>query len=783
MSDIIILISNIQSAVGRRDNMIFTRKPYQIDSVYYEDNTLKIECGCKEYSEALTGGKGSFKESNGRMTVSVFSPGNKIITVKVVNHRSEPRARSSSVINLVPSTSGTLEDTGDTVVFKSGYLEAHINKKTFAVKFLYCNNEICSQTSGLPVFYKTDSGSGNCYTVSEKSSTGVSFSLGAREIIYGFGGNGSSIVRNGQIVKCNSTDGRSDTAYTPFILSDSKYGIFVNSNRPVTFDVGSVNGNLTFETEGEETEYSIIAGDSLVEILEIYGQLNGRIPVFPYTTGGIALALNDDFTLTAQGITDALRQARSSGVTVNELWLGNSWHPAHAPYGFTWDTARFPDPAGFARAVSDMGISLGISVNPFVSDRTTEYTDLLDAGCLVSFPDGNAVICDADQGGIALIDLNVPDARSWFINACTGLARDGFSLFESNFTHSISEAFENASGKKGYLSNYTSILNSALSDLSARERGRLGAFIIADSICSGDQQSPYSNIYCKAVPEFSALSATVKSSISYGLTGFGGVNIDIPEKDLTDPKLFDRWIGFAAYAPHARFTGSLRFLEDARLLDSIKAFSAIRTGLAPYIYSSLCEYVNYGTPVIRAMALEFSGDPVASGCDFEYMFGASILAAPVTTSNDSIRVYIPSGIWTDFMTHEKVQGPRYITRKVSPNNVPVYVRPNSIIPTRTPDTNSGIGSLDNLTFTCFGLSNGATAACEVFADGGQGSGIFTAEVAGNKITVRTKNLGGTKHLVLSGIFNVVGLSESVPEKLSYGTSIEFSSNELIISLG
>ena len=41
----------------QEDNMIFTRKPYQIDSVYFEDNTLKIGCQCKEYTEALTGGK------------------------------------------------------------------------------------------------------------------------------------------------------------------------------------------------------------------------------------------------------------------------------------------------------------------------------------------------------------------------------------------------------------------------------------------------------------------------------------------------------------------------------------------------------------------------------------------------------------------------------------------------------------------------------------------------------------------------------------------------------
>ena len=763
--------------------MIFTRKPYLIDSVYYENNTLKIECACQEYSEALTGGKGTFKDSKGRVTISVFSPANKIITVKVINHQTEPRAKSSSVLDLVPSPSGTLEDSENTVVFKSGYLEAQIDKKTFSIKFSYYNNELCGQTINMPVFYKSDSGTGNCYTVSPDAKTGASFNLGSKEIIYGLGGNGSSIVRNGQIVKCNCVNCGSSAVNIPFILSDSKYGLFVNSNRPVTFDIGSTNGNLFFEADGEEIEYSIIAGDSLDEVLEIINQINGRIPVLPYTTGGIALSLDSDNSLTAQGIIDSLKLARSSGLTVNELWLGNSWHPDYAPYGFTWDNARFPDPAGFAKSVSDMGIKLGISANPYISERTPEYLELLDAGYLVSFPNGNAVIYDSEKGGVALIDLNIPEARSWFINACSGLARTGFTIFESDYTASFSEVFEGACGKKGYLANFTSIINGALSDLSARERGRFGALMIADSISSGDQQSPFSNIYSKTNPGFSDLSATIKSAISYGLTGFGGVNIDIPGKDQTDAKLFDRWIGFASFAPHARFCGSLKFLEEAGLLDSIKAYSAIRTVLAPYIYSSLCEFVNYGTPVIRAMALEFAGDPAASAFDSDYMFGPSLLAAPVTTSNDSIRIYIPAGIWTDFMTHEKVQGPRYVTRKVTPNSVPVYVRPNSIIPTRTPDTNSGIGSLDNLTFTCFGLSNGTTAACEVFADGGQGSGLFTAEVAGNRITVRTKNLGGTKHLVLSGIFNVVGLSESVPNKLSYGTSIEFSSNELVISLG
>ena len=115
--------------------MVFTRKPYRIDSVYYEDNKLKIGCECQEYSPALTGGKGTFKDTKGRMTISVFSPANNIITVKVTNHKATPRFKGSSAIELVPAT-GTLDDLGDTLAVKSGHLEAHINKKTFSIKFI-----------------------------------------------------------------------------------------------------------------------------------------------------------------------------------------------------------------------------------------------------------------------------------------------------------------------------------------------------------------------------------------------------------------------------------------------------------------------------------------------------------------------------------------------------------------------------------------------------------------------------------------------------------------------
>ena len=93
--------------------MFFTRKPYQIDSVYYVDNTLRIGCDCQAFSETLTGCKDCFKDAKGRITVSVFSPASNIISIKVLSHHAEPKTKGYSVIELSPSGFGTLDDSGE----------------------------------------------------------------------------------------------------------------------------------------------------------------------------------------------------------------------------------------------------------------------------------------------------------------------------------------------------------------------------------------------------------------------------------------------------------------------------------------------------------------------------------------------------------------------------------------------------------------------------------------------------------------------------------------------
>lgn len=86
-------------------------------------------------------------------------------------------------------------------------------------------------------------------------------------------------------------------------------------------------------------------------------------------------------------------------------------------------------------------------------------------------------------------------------------------------------------------------------------------------------------------------------------------------------------------------------------------------------------------PIVRALWLHYPDEPVAVGRGDEYLWGRSMLVAPVTEPGaTSRRVYLPRGIWHDFWTNETIQGGGEIARRVDLETMPLYVRAGSILP-------------------------------------------------------------------------------------------------------
>ena len=739
--------------------------PDRIESVSFSDNILTIRCFCCVYKEDIASQERVRTQVPGRIAIELFAPAAKTIGVKISSRRTVPRAKSRVQVPLKASSGCSVEETAKDIVFKNGMFEARIAKTgEFRISYYFCGSPVVAETAG-SAFCGTGKG----------SISGASLEISPEEHLFGLGPAGASVLRNGTRVKCG----------IPFIVSSASYGVFVNTTLTSDISVGADGMATTFSVPEDEIEYEIIVGESIMDIFSTYELLAGNRVVPHVPQRGITLKIDNNYSITAEDIMTSIRDLSTIGMPVTELWLGGSWHPSFDRASFMWDLARFQSDELFARALHDAGIKLGLAVTPAISDGSPEYSEVLDCGYLVQDKNGKALVLSTDVGNVGIINLGNLAARNWFTNQCDVLLSRGADFLEADIPAFILKALEENVEDSSFVTAFPGILNTALLECEIRINGRNSVSVIANSLRAGNQPIPYGNILRTKPADFCSLTQTLRSAVSLGMSGVPEVNIDVPF--TSDSELFCRWLGLAMMSPHYRLVMppekiTAEYMGDVSY-NALKSLSGIRSRLLPYIYSAIAEGASFSVPVMRLLESEFPRDVFARGLENEYMLGDSLLVAPVLNSNGEARAYIPSGTWTDLFTYERIQGPRYINRKIDTDSIPVFVRPNSIIATRTSDSAHGHSLLDGLTFMCFALQDGQTAVCEVFEHGMNASGILNVTCSGTKITVEAKNFGKQKRIVFAGITNIVSSSESVPERTDYGTMIAFTGNELIVTLG
>jgi alpha-glucosidase (family GH31 glycosyl hydrolase) len=200
---------------------------------------------------------------------------------------------------------------------------------------------------------------------------------------------------------------------------------------------------------------------------------------------------------------------------------------------------------------------------------------------------------------------------------------------------------------------------------------------------------------------------TALSGIPYWGTDIGGF---VPTPEFT-AELYVRWFQFGAFCPLFRCHGrawKLRLpwgwntgdpgpveinnyngaaipdasqLHDARVEPICRKYLELRYRMLPYLYSAVHECATKGMPIMRALWLHFPDDPKAVECGDEYLWGRSVLVAPVVEKGATTRrVYLPRSTWYDFWSGERLAGGREITRPVDLETMPLFVREGSILP-------------------------------------------------------------------------------------------------------
>jgi alpha-glucosidase/alpha-D-xyloside xylohydrolase len=217
---------------------------------------------------------------------------------------------------------------------------------------------------------------------------------------------------------------------------------------------------------------------------------------------------------------------------------------------------------------------------------------------------------------------------------------------------------------------------------------------------SGDVNSAWQTLRA----QIAAGLNTGLSSIPYWGSDTGGF---FSTKEFT-AELYVRWFQFSAFCPLFRSHGRTWMLrlpwgwnrgdagpveDDPKLLPGpgdlhhpeveaiCRKYLNLRYQLLPYLYSAVREAHRTGMPLMRALWLAFPADPRTLTVDDAYMWGESLLVAPVTIASAKDRtVYLPHGTWFDYWTGEAIAGGVDHTRPVDLITMPLYVKAGSILP-------------------------------------------------------------------------------------------------------
>lgn len=517
------------------------------------------------------------------------------------------------------------------------------------------------------------------------------FDLHHDEAVYGLGERFLRLNKVGQTVDLTMQDAlgvTSPRAYKniPFYMTTAGYGVFFNHSSLLTLWVGSASTvDVQVAIHDDFLDYYLFFGD-LKHILHQYTALTGRgtLPpkwTFGYWQSKISYQSADE-TL---AIAKAMRQ---HDIPCDVIHLDTHWFKKDWYCDLQFDPVRFPDPAAYFRQLAGMGVKVSLWQLPYIPEGSQLFEDLKAVDGFVKTRDGgiyNVRICFVAgfKGIVGLIDYTNPAAVAVHQRYLRALLQMGAAVFKTDFGEAAPLDGVYYDGTPGHRMHnlYPLLYNQAVAAVTREVTGE--NVVWARSAWAGSQRFPL-HWGGDNSPNYFNMAPQIEGGLSFGLSGFQFWSQDIGGfcGTVNEPLLI-RWMQTSMFLSHARIHGSgdrelYKFAPET--IRICRDFIRLRYRLMPYIYGSARACVEQSLPMLRALVLEFPDDPTTHNIGDQFLFGDSLMLAPLYTPADTRRVYLPAGAWTHWFTRQTLQGPAWITARESAETIPLYIREGGLIP-------------------------------------------------------------------------------------------------------
>jgi len=295
---------------------------------------------------------------------------------------------------------------------------------------------------------------------------------------------------------------------------------------------------------------------------------------------------------------------------------------------------------------------------------------------------------------MGIIDFTNPEACEWFVGCLQGLFDKGVDAIKTDFGERIPtidvQWFDSSLSPRKMHNYYAFLYNKIVYEALQDRFGENEAVLFARTATAGTQRFPLQwGGDCESTPE--AMAESLRGGLSLGLCGYSFWSVDIGGfEGYPPPWIYKRWVAFGLLCSHSRLHGSNSFRvpwtvdnddkSDQGCSKILAKWTALKARLMPYIFSQAQKAVENGLPLsLRAMCLEFPEDPTSWYLDRQFMFGDSLLVAPIFEESGEVEFYLPKGRWTNFFTNKTKDGPGWFKEKHKFDTLPLYVRENTIL--------------------------------------------------------------------------------------------------------
>lgn len=631
---------------------------------------------------------------------------------------------------------------GETIHLRSNALEVVLNFKTGDVSFLNNKSDFLVQEEGTTSFIPFDDAGAETFRVKQ------SFQLEKDEPIYGLGSlqNGKMSQRNQHrnLIQGNVED------VVPFIQSIKGYGIFWDNYSPTTF--ADQNDIISFDSEvGDCIDYFFMYGGSADGVIAQMRKLTGEVPMFPLWTYGFWQSR--ERYKTQEELLEVVNKHRELGVPLDGIiqdwqYWGNNYQ---------WNAMEFVD-GGFSDAqqmidqVHDNNAHIIITVWSSFGPMTKAYREMNEKNMLFNFKTWPLSGLDTwppnpdYPSGVRVYDAYNPEARNIYWKNLMRLYNMGMDGWWMDSTEPDHLEFKPEDlDTQTHLGSFRKVRNAyplmtvgGVYDHQRAITSDKRVFILTRSGFAG-QQRYGANVWSGDVnSSWESLRNQVPAALNFTLTGNPNFNSDIGgffaghynkswmdgtgTKNPLFQELYVRWLQQGAFTPMMRSHGTdlkreiYYFGEKGEpIYDAIEKTINLRYSLLPYIYSTSWDVSKNQSSFMRALIMDFPEDKNVWDINNEYMFGKSILVAPILhaqytpetvvkadenegwnqtdgsindnapiidfTEKRTYQTYLPAGnTWYDYWTNQKFEGGDYVSLESSIDRIPLYVKAGSILP-------------------------------------------------------------------------------------------------------